>query len=187
MSKEMIKLILTSIIMLSLGAFTQNYTGVLTDVLNPKPKVYSEPFWYKITRMATTIRYQTEGERYVRCEFKAPITADLRDKHGSVISRELVRKTEEADLTAIPPLSSDKSIIGVPTDKNKMAARKFSSDNFIIVSDDKTLKEAVSFIIRTECFNTTDGRFLGEFGPFPIPASDGVIDDKQFKKQQSMS
>jgi hypothetical protein len=166
----------------AVGAVAQNYTGLFQDYLSRAPVVYSKPFWYSVTRSTSVIRYQAEGERYLECAHRAPLTADFRDKFGSVISRELVRKSiphplnpndpaallpsiEDHGLT--PSEQSANTIIGTPQVPKE--PRKFKLDNYVIVTDQTTLAVAADFIIRAECYNPINGRMLGTFGPFPVP------------------
>lgn len=152
-----------------IGAFVQTQTGWFKSLLSNDIKVYSDPFWFNVTRLDTTINYQAEGERFIECKHRAPLTADLMDDRGNVISRELVRRSqppEDRKSARVSP-SSDSTIIGVPN--VAVEPRKFRADNYIIVSDAVTLQEATKFTMRAECLNKTYGRLTGFFGPFPIP------------------
>lgn len=159
--------VLTAALLFAAGVYAQDQSKLLANYFNPVIKVFSDPYWYTITRQNATINYQAKGKRLIECTYKAPLTADLLDRHGKIVSRELVRRMVNRKYNQVAEVAEDGTIIGVL--KVDPEPREFQVNNYIIVTDVQTLEVAVEFIIRTECFNTTDGRVPGEFGPFPIP------------------
>lgn len=160
--------VLVATLLFGAGVAAQDQTRVLAEYFNPPIKVFSEPYWYTITRKNATINYQAKGKRLIECTYKAPLIADLLDSHGKIVSSELVRRVITKKYPLEAEVAEDGTIIGVlkvPTEP-----REFQVNNYIIVTDIQTLSSAESFVIRVECFNIKDGRVPGEFGPFPIPA-----------------
>ena len=162
------KPVLMASLIFASGILVQTKTGLLDRYFNSNIQVYADPNWYIVTRVNATINYKAKGQRLVECTHKAPLLADIFDKYGNLLSRELVRKSVTRKPNRVAEVVDDGTIIG--TLRVAPEPREFYADSYIIVTDIKTLETASEFVIRSECFNSVDGRFSGSFGPFPIPA-----------------
>lgn len=160
--------LLVSALMFTAGVYIQDRTGILGKYFNDEIKVYADPQWYTVTRTNATINYRAKGERLVSCVHKAPLLADILDDNNNILSRELVRRVaNRIKNEQIKEITDDGTVVG--TLRVSPEPQKFTVNNYVIVTDVQTLDNATKFVIRSECFNSTDGRFAGLFGPFPIP------------------
>ncbi len=175
--------VLIAALLFTAGVAAQDQSKLLTTYFNPEIKVFSDPYWYTITRQNATINYQAKGKRLIECTYKAPLTADLLDKYGNIVSRELVRRIANRKYNQVNEVADDGTIIGVL--KVSPEPREFQVNNYIIVTDVQTLEAAVEFIIRTECFNANDGRVPANFGPFPIPPDGKSVSSFNLSENES--
>lgn len=159
---------LVSTLMFVAGIYVQDRTGAFSKYFTNEIIVYADPQWYVITRMHATINYRAKGKRLVECTHKSPLLADILDENNNILSRELVRRVIGKPSTKrVKETLDDGTVIG--TLRVSPEPREFTVNSYIIVTDIKTLDTATKFVVRSECFNSKDGRFSGLFGPFPIP------------------
>lgn len=125
---------------------------------DPVLDLYGPPKSYIVEREDPNVIYTTVGEALLDCEPIAPVDAVLESGEGKELDR-------------VPLFRADGRAVLGKNAKLRRGPRKVQARDYRFKANTRILDKSDQFRLRVTCRNDDYKRFIGYYGPLPMPAN----------------